>query len=93
METIQEDRNRDGTFAKGNQVADKGKRFLGALARAIAQDDGARLRQAAEALLTQAAKGEQWAVKELRDTLDGRPSQATELSGKVEVHGRLVING
>lgn len=51
------------------------KKFLAALNRAIAQDDGKRLRDAAEKLLDLAAAGEQWAVKELADRTDGKPKQ------------------
>lgn len=65
----------------GNQNAAKSRRFEQALERAIAQDDGKRLRKAAEQLLDLAAAGEAWAVKELRDTLDGKPKQQTELTG------------
>lgn len=53
----------------------KSKQFLSALNRAITQEDGKRIRAAAEQLLDQAAAGEQWAIKELADRLDGKPSQ------------------
>ena len=66
-------------FEKGNRLAAKAKLFDQALKRAIAQDDGQRLRQAAETLLTLAASGESWAVRELADRLDGRPAQETTL--------------
>ena len=59
----------------GNQNAAKSRAFYGALSRAIAQDDGKRLRQAAESLLNLAADGEAWAVRELADRLDGKPTQ------------------
>jgi hypothetical protein len=59
----------------GNNNAGKSRAFYGALSRAIAQDDGERLRRAAEKLLDLAAEGEAWAVKELRDTMDGKPAQ------------------
>ena len=49
--------------------------FLEAVERAIAQDDGKRLRSAAEQLLSLAADGEQWAVCALADRLDGKPAQ------------------
>lgn len=66
----------------GNQNAVKeNRRWSETLNRAIAQDDGKRLRAAAEKLLDIAATGEQWAVKELADRLDGKPKQQTELSG------------
>jgi len=51
------------------------KLFLGALNRAIAQEDGKRLRESAEQLLTRAAEGEQWAVQMLADRLDGKAAQ------------------
>lgn len=66
----------------GNQNAVKRhRRWAEALDRAIAQDDGKRLRDAAEKLLDLAASGESWAVKEIGDRLDGKPSQQVELTG------------
>jgi hypothetical protein len=53
--------------------------FEGALKRAIAQDDGSRLRAAAETLLTKAADGEPWALQMLADRLDGKASQSVEV--------------
>lgn len=55
------------------------------LERAITQDDGKRLRAAAEALLDAAASGDLPAIKELADRLDGKPSQqivATDDEGR-----------
>ena len=66
----------------GNQNAVKeNRRWANALSRAIAQDDGERLRKAAEKLLDCAAEGEPWAVRELADRLDGKPAQAVVLAG------------
>lgn len=65
----------------GNQNALKNKPWRDALDRALAQDDGKRLRDAAEKLLSAAANGEPWAVKEIADRLDGKPMQQTEISG------------
>lgn len=59
----------------GNQNAAKSRMFEQALHRAIAQDDGKRLRQAAENVLDKAAEGEAWAISMLADRLDGKPSQ------------------
>lgn len=60
----------------GNQNAVKeNRRWLSALNRAIAQDDGERLRAAAEKLLDKAAEGEPWAIREIADRLDGKPAQ------------------
>jgi hypothetical protein len=72
---------------KGNQNAKgrKQKLFDDALRRAIAQDDKDRLRTAAESLLTQAASGEQWAIKELADRMDGKPVQSVDLDANVTV--------
>lgn len=69
-------------FEKGNTLGAKGRLFDGALRRAIAQDDGVRLREAAEQLLTLAAKGEGWALKELADRLDGKSQQNVSIERK-----------
>lgn len=75
----------------GNLNSTKKQRAFGdALSRAIAQDDGARLRQAAEKLLDLAASGEQWAVKELADRLDGKSPQGVDLTA--DVKGNLNLN-
>ena len=57
------------------------KRFYAALDRAIVQEDGKRLRDAAEKLLTEAANGESWAIQMLADRLDGKPAQQLALTG------------
>lgn len=69
-------------FQKGNQLAAKSRLFDGALKRAIAQDDGKRLRDAAEKLLTLAAEGEAWAIRELADRLDGKSQQNVSVERK-----------
>lgn len=75
----------------GNQNAAKSRAFYGALSRAIAQDDGVRLRAAAEKLLDLAAGGESWAVRELADRLDGKPAQvlAGDPDAPLQVLGRI----
>lgn len=60
---------------------DSERPFREALRRAIKQDDGKRLRAAAEKLLDLAADGEAWAVKEMADRMDGRAAQAVTLAG------------
>ena len=60
-------------MAGGRPPAEKS--FKAALDKAIKQDPQA-LRKAADKLLTLAADGEAWAVKELADSLDGKPAQA-----------------
>lgn len=56
----------------------KEQKFSAALHRAIVQDNGERLRKAAEKLLDLAAEGEAWAIGMLADRLDGKPAQETE---------------
>ena len=72
-------------FEPGNNANPDGAKrpmaFLGALNRALAQGDGKKLRQAAEQLLTQAANGEPWAIKELADRLDGKAGQSVAVTG------------
>jgi len=61
------------------------KRFLSALERALASENGRQLRAAAEKLLDLAAAGEPWAIKELADRLDGKAHQqiiATDEDGR-----------
>lgn len=65
----------------GNTNATKNKAWDAALRRAIAQDNADRLRQAAEKLLTLAAQGESWAIKELADRLDGKAAQSMTVGG------------
>ena len=62
-------------FEKGNNHGAKSRLFDAALKRAIAQDDGKRVRKAAETLLDLAADGERWAVEMLADRLDGKADQ------------------
>ena len=65
----------------GNKNAAKSRVFSDALRRAIAQDDGVRIRQAAETMLDLAAAGEPWAVKEVFDRLEGKAAQALTILG------------
>lgn len=64
----------------GNQNAKKSRMFEQALIRAIKQRDlkdgeGETLRQVAEALIDKALSADLTAIKETRDTLDGKPAQ------------------
>ena len=66
---------------QGNKNAAKSRLFEQALIRAIKQRDlkdgeGETLRKIAEKLLESATNGELNAIKETRDTLDGKPAQA-----------------
>ena len=64
----------------GNTNAAKGKMFYDQL-RKIAVQNPERLRNVAETLFVAAESGEPWAVKELIDRFDGKPTQQTELTG------------
>lgn len=61
--------------------------FLACLKRAIAQDNGEKLRMAVDGLLELAALHEPWAIKELADRLDGRPNQQIQA---VDEEGRSI---
>jgi hypothetical protein len=69
-------------FEQRNNAGSKSRLFDGALRRAIAQDDGQRLRKAAEQLLDNAAAGEQWAIAMLADRLDGKAAQTVEVKAQ-----------
>ena len=75
----------------GNTNAIKNKLWSDTLRRAIAQDSGDRVRQAAERLLDEAAKGEPWAIKELADRLDGRSVQANSFESDGGTVTELVV--
>jgi hypothetical protein len=68
----------------GNKNAQKGQLWNASLRKAIAQDDGRRLRASVEQLLNLASNGEPWAIKELADRLDGRPKQTNVLEASNE---------
>lgn len=68
----------------GNQNAAKSRVFSDALRRAIAQDDGMRIRKAAETMLDLAASGEPWAVKEVFDRLEGKAAQSVTVGGDAD---------
>lgn len=72
---------------KGNtNAANKPEKmlFISAVKKAMEADTIAgridRVRKAAESLLDQAAEGEEWAIKELANRLDGKAIQATTVS-------------
>jgi hypothetical protein len=56
------------------------KRFRDALERALAQDDGKKLRLAVDKMLDAASDGEAWAINFLADRLDGKPHQSSDIS-------------
>lgn len=65
----------------GNQNAKKGKLFYDALRIALLQEDRKKLRSITDKLVKAAENGDAWAVKEIMDRMDGKPVQATEISG------------
>lgn len=71
-------RGRAGGAPAGNQNAVKGKMFYTQL-RLVLTQHPERLRSIAETLISEAEKGEPWAVKELIDRMDGKAVQATTL--------------
>lgn len=70
-----------GGAPEGNQNAKKGKLFYDQLRKVLVQNDQARLRKITEKFVKAAEDGEPWAIKEIIDRMDGKPVQATEISG------------
>jgi len=74
--------------AVGNQYAKKAKAFEGAIKRALARFSGssveAGLDTIADQLVRTAALGEQWAIRELADRIEGRPAQSVTVAGDDE---------
>ena len=75
----------------GNNNAGKNRPWIKALTRAVAQDDGKRLRKAAEKLLDLASEGDVPALRELGDRLDGKSIQ--RLAGEVDEPIRVIVEG
>lgn len=67
---------------RGNQNSTRDKRaWTNAIRRAVAQRDGDALRKLADKLFDMALEGDLQAMKEIGDRLEGKPVQATEISG------------
>lgn len=83
---------------QGNQNAKKGKAWAEAVKRAIRAKYGKEweesLQELASRLVQAAHDGDLGALKEVGDRLDGKPTQATEISGPDggEVPMKTVIN-
>ncbi len=58
----------------------KSKQFLNMLNVALKDGDGQKLRRIADQVVTQAEAGEQWAIKEIADRLDGKPAQTVDMN-------------
>lgn len=79
----------------GNQNARKAKLWEQAVKRALARKANGTvdlgLDQCADKLVSAAVAGEQWALKEIGDRIDGKSAQSVTLSGDEE--NPLVIKG
>ncbi len=65
----------------GNQNGVKSRLFHDVMRKAVIQDDRKRLEQGVQQLLDLAAEGDLNALTMIRDTLDGKPKQQTEVTG------------
>ena len=65
----------------GNQNALKSRLFHDVMRKAVVQDDRKRLEKGVEMLLDLASEGDINALTMIRDTLDGKPKQQTEVTG------------
>ncbi len=80
------DRANIGGAPQGNENATRGKEFRQALTRAMASKAGGAgwrvtLDKIAGKLLDAAIDGQQWAIQEIANRIDGRPTVAVEHSG------------
>jgi len=66
----------------GNQFRAGAKIISDALRKCVVQDDRGRLAKMCESLLDGAAEGDLNAAAFIRDTLDGKPKQAVEMTGE-----------
>lgn len=80
---------------KGSRNRAKGKEWYDAIRKEAVPRDG--LRQIAKVLVDAAKNGEQWAIIELGNRLDGKPAQSVTVGGDEdhplmiqEVHRRIV---
>lgn len=64
----------------GNKNAAKARYFYRELMRQCEADPQIVV-DIAQRLLIAARKGEPWAIREFRDTMDGKPAQAVEITG------------
>lgn len=73
----------------GNKNATKNKAWEEALRRALLAEDGKKLRDIADKLIEKALEGDVSALREIGDRIDGKPTQALEHSGGLEVSHSL----
>lgn len=79
-----------GGAPQGNDNATRGKEFRQSLTRAMADRSAGKgwrstLDQIAAKLVDAGVAGQQWAIQEIANRIDGRPTQALEHSG-VPIH-------
>lgn len=80
-----------GKFTEGNTVGRNKGRFRAALEKAIADraksrsDEWAALQDVAGKLIDNALAGDNQAIKEIADRLDGKASQPVEMDGSLSV--------
>ena len=63
----------------GNSNAAKGKAWFDALRKECVQRDA--LAEIAKVVVDKAIEGEQWAVREIGDRMDGKSAQSVEVTG------------
>lgn len=71
----------------GNQNATRARQWREAILRAVARKGGTvqqGLDKAADKLVDAVEQGEQWAIKEMGDRVDGKPAQQLVLNGDEE---------
>jgi len=66
-------------FQPGHDINRKSRLIHGTIKRAVLAEDGARLRAGIEKMLDLFAEGDPFAMIYIRDTLDGKPTQAVEI--------------
>jgi hypothetical protein len=69
---------------KGNTNATKSRPWTDALARAMASDNGARLRKGAEILLDKIAEGDTQAMQIYADRMEGKAAQSVTVAGDAD---------
>jgi len=62
-------------FQPGNQCAKKDKLFAGMIKRRLMEDDWASLKRIVTKLISRAEEGDNFAVKEIMDRVDGKSVQ------------------
>lgn len=76
---------------RGNENAKKGKEWFDALRKECVQRSA--LADIAKVLVDKAIAGEAWAIQEVANRFDGKPSQALELSGELELTHEQFLAG